>query len=277
MNRNGVSVADVVAEASVWTNGDDRARARATVFGTVNDVAVRPGGKARLESRTPALIGVVDDHESCVPPSESDELRRRGDPVGDVRGLDGVPETDHSGDGGPTVLAVPAVGSRISGASTRVSVGCARILIAELIAGQNGRRTEGMCQDPDVSERVHVVCGVYGQGLTVAFRVMVRDEGVGETAVTRRIPLGLWTTEGSDTVVLERRLEIECVLEGFDLTKPGVFARGNAIPATVVNLRCAPVRATRCGYCESSYLLGNVRGLPGQTTKDCLEISNGNI
>lgn len=51
MDGNGVPAADVVAEASVCTNGNGRACARATVLDTVNDVTVRSCRKARLESR----------------------------------------------------------------------------------------------------------------------------------------------------------------------------------------------------------------------------------
>jgi len=74
VNGNGISVAYVVAEGSVWTNSNHRTGARATVFDTVDDVAVLSGGKARRESRTPTLIGVIDDHESCISSSESDTL-----------------------------------------------------------------------------------------------------------------------------------------------------------------------------------------------------------
>lgn len=45
-----------------------------------------------------------------------------------------------------------------------------------------------MCQDPDVSKGVHVVWGVDVQGLAIAFRIVVGNEGVRGTAVTGRIP-----------------------------------------------------------------------------------------
>ena len=134
MNSNGAPAIDAIAEASVGTDGDSRTCARATVLGTVDDVAVRSSGKAGLESRAPALITVVDDHESGVAPSESDLLGGRGGPVGDVRSLDGVPETNHSGDGSPAVLAIPAVRSRAPATCTRVSVGSTGIAVTELIA-----------------------------------------------------------------------------------------------------------------------------------------------
>lgn len=76
MNSNGTPATNVVTEASVRTNGNGRARARAAVLDTVNDVAVRSGRKARLESRVPALVGVVDDYESSISSSESDTLGR---------------------------------------------------------------------------------------------------------------------------------------------------------------------------------------------------------
>lgn len=135
MNGNGAPATDVVVEASRRVNGDCGACTGATIFNTVNDVAVRSSGKARFEGRAPALIGVVDDDESCASSSESDKLRRRGDPVGHICGLNCVPETDHSGDGDPTVLTIPAVSSPVSGTSAGVSVGGTRIHIAELIAG----------------------------------------------------------------------------------------------------------------------------------------------
>jgi len=160
VDGNSVPVADIVAEASVRVDGDGRACARATILDTVNDVAVRSGGKAGLESRGPALVGVVDDHEPCLSSPESDTLGSGGDPVGDARSLDSVPESNHSRDRGPAMLTVPAVGSAIAVTSTSVSVGSTRIPTAELVTGQNGRRAEGVCQYPHMSKCVHVVCGV---------------------------------------------------------------------------------------------------------------------
>jgi len=135
MNGNSIPVTNIVAEATVRINGDGRARARATVLDTIDDVAVSSGRKAGLESRGPALVGVVDDNESCISSPESDTLGRGGDPVGDICSLNSVPETDHSGDGGPTMLTVPAISSAIAVTRTRVPVGSTRIYVAELIAG----------------------------------------------------------------------------------------------------------------------------------------------
>lgn len=98
-----------------------------------------------------------------------------------------------------------------------------------------------MGQNPHVGKCVHVVGGVDRQRLAVAFRIVVGDEGVGGATVTRGISPGLWVTKGGDSAVLEGRLEVESVLESLDLTEPGVFAGGNAAPATVVNLWCVPV------------------------------------
>jgi len=157
MDGNSIPITDIVAEATVRINGDGRARARATVLDTIDDVAVRSGRKAGLESRGPALVGIVDDNESCRSSPESDTLGGGGDPVGDICSLNSVPETDHSGDRCPTMLAVPTISSAIAVTRAGVSVGSTRIYVAELIAGQNGRGTEGMRQDPYVSECVHVV------------------------------------------------------------------------------------------------------------------------
>ena len=241
MDCNRIPVTDTVAEASVRANGDGRACARATVLDTVNDVAVRSSRKAGLESRRPDLVGVVDDHESCLPSPESNKLGRWGEPIGDVRSLDSVPKPNHSGDGGPAMLAIPAVGSTIAVTSTGVSVGSTRITVAELVAGQNGRRTEGMCQDPDVSKCVYVVCRAGCQCLAVAFGIVVGDEGVGGTTVTGRIAIGLWVTKRGDATVLEGGLEVESVLECLNLTKPCVFARSDAGSATVVDLQGSSV------------------------------------
>jgi len=236
MNSDSIPATDVVTEPSVRINGNGRACARATVLGTVNDVAVRSGGKTRLEGRAPALIGVVDDHESSVSSSESDTLGRGRDPVGDIRSLNSVPETNHSGDSGPAMLAVPAVSSAIAGTSTVVSVGSTRIPVTELIAGKNCGRTEGVCQDPYMSKRVHVAGGASCQGLSITFGVMIGNEGVGGTAVAGRISIGFWATKGSDTTVLEGGLEVESVLEGLGLSDPRVFARSDPGPTTVINL-----------------------------------------
>ena len=177
MNSNSIPATDVVTEASVRIDGNGRACARATVFATVNDVAVRSGGKTRLEGRAPALIGVVDNHESSVSSSESDTLGRGRDPVGDICSLNSIPETNHSGDGGPAVLAVPPISSAIAGTSTVVSVGSTRIPVTELVAGKNCGRTEGMSQDPHMSKRVHVVGGASCQSLSITFGVMIGKIG----------------------------------------------------------------------------------------------------
>jgi len=116
-----------------------------------------------------------------------------------------------------------------------------------------------MRQDPHVSKRVHVVCGVDCQGASIAFGVVIGNEGVGGTAVAEGISIGLWATKGDDTTVLEGGLEGESVLEGLDLTKSRVFGRSNSGSATVIDL------------------LSDIRRLPGQTTKDRLEIGNGNM
>lgn len=134
------------------------------------------------------------------------------------------------------MLTVPAIGPPVAGTSASVVVGGTRIPIAELITGQNGGRTEGVCQNPHVSKCVHVVWRVDGQGLTVAFRIVVGDEGIGGTAVTGRVSLGLWIKKGCDAIVLEGGLEIESVLEGLDLTERSVFAWDDTGPSTVVNL-----------------------------------------
>jgi len=139
------------------------------------------------------------------------------------------------------MLAVPTVSSPITGAGAVVSVGGTRIPVTELIAGQNRRRTERMCQDPHMSKCVYVVCGVNRQGPPITFGVMVGNECVGGTAIAGGISLGFWATKGSDTAVLEGRLEGESVLERLGLTNPRVFARSNSGSATVINLWCTSV------------------------------------
>ena len=279
MNCDSVPATDTVAKASVRANGNGRACTRATVLDTVDDVTVRSGGEARLESRTPTLVGVVDDHESRLSPPESDKLGRGRDPVGDIRGLNSVPETDHSGDGGPAMLAIPAVSSAIAGTGAVVSVGSTRISVGEQIAGENGRRAKGMGQDPHMSKCVHVVCGVDRQGVPIAFGIMVDNEGVGRTAVAGRIPIGFWAAKGSDTPALEGGLEGKSVLEGLGLAKPRVFARSDSGPATVINLWCARF-SQLAGYGsqgERSYLLSDIGGLPGQAVQDRLKVVDGNV
>jgi len=259
MDSNGTPATDIVAEGSVRANGDGRTCARATVLDTVNDVAVCSCRKAGLESRGPALVGVVDDHKPCLSSPESDTLGRWGDPVGDIRGLDSVPKTNHSGDGGPAMLAIPAVSATIAVAGAGVSVGSARITVAELVAGKNSGGPEGMCQDPHMGKCVHVVCGGGCQCLAITFGIMVDDEGVGGTTVTGRIAIGLWATKGSDAIALEGGLEGESVLEGLGLTKSCIFARSNSGPATVVDL------------------LSDIGGCPGQAINDYPKVVNGNV
>ena len=171
--------------------------------------------------------------------------------------MDSVPETNHSGDSGPAVLAVPTISSPIATAGTVVPVGSTRIPIAELVAGKNGGRAEGVCQDPHMSKCIHVVCGAGCQGITVTFRIMVGNEGVGGTTVAERIAVGLRATKGSDTTALEGGLEGESVLEGLDLTDPCIFVRSNSGPATVVDLyRSSVIRYSVVP--EDPYLLSDI-------------------
>ena len=236
MNGDRVPVGDGVGKASVRTDGDGGAGAGATILDTVDDVAVRASGKAGLESRAPALIAVVDDHKTGVASSESNLLRGRGGPVGDVRGLDGVSETDHSGDGSPTMLTVPAVRACVAVTCTSVPIGSAGVPVAELIAGEDSRRAEGMCQNPDMGECVHVVCRGGGQCRPVTLGIVVGDEGVRGSAVAGRIPVGLWVVKGSDAVGLEGGLDVESVLEGLHLADTGVFGRSDLPGPVVIDL-----------------------------------------
>jgi len=140
------------------------------------------------------------------------------------------------------MLALPAVGPTIAVTGTLVPVGSTRIPVTELIAGEYGRGTEGVCQDPHMSKCVHVVCGVDRQGFAVAFGIVVSDEGVGRAAVAGRISVGLWTAKGSDATAFEGGLEGESVLEGLGLTNPRILARSDSSSATVVNLWHTSVR-----------------------------------
>jgi hypothetical protein len=88
---------------------------------------------------------------------------------------------------------------------------------------------------------------------------MIGDEGVGGTTVAGRIAIGLWATEGSDTIGLEGGLEVESVLEGLDLTDSGVFAGSNSGSTTVENLLC------------------DIGRRPRQATQDCPKVVNGNV
>ena len=106
-------------------------------------------------------------------------MGRGGEPIGDICGLDGVPETNHSGDGGPAMLTIPAVSSTIAVTGTIISVGSARIRVAELIAGEDGGRAEGMGQDPHVSKCVRVACRVDCQSSAITFGIMVGNERIG--------------------------------------------------------------------------------------------------
>jgi len=157
------------------------------------------------------------------------------------------------------MLALPAVGPTIAVTSTLVPVGSTRIPVAELIAGEYGRGTEGVCQDPHMSKCVHIVCRVDRQGSAIAFGIVVSDEGVGRATVAGRISVGLWTAKGSDATALEGGLEGESVLEGLGLTDPRIFARSDSSSATVVNL------------------LSDIGRCPGQATEDCPKIVNGNV
>lgn len=85
------------------------------------------------------------------------------------------------------MLAVPSISSTVSIASSVVPVRSALIVVAELVARQDGGGAPWMSQDPNVSEGVDVVWRVYGQRRAVTFRIVVDDERVGRSAGAGRI------------------------------------------------------------------------------------------
>jgi len=135
VDSDGVPIRDVEREVAVRSDGDGRSGAFPTVLDTVDHITVLASRKARLETRVPILIRVVDRHEPSLATSERNELRTRREPVRHFVRLNGVPESDHSGDGGPTVLTVPSVGSAVSTASAVVPVGGPLIGVTELVTG----------------------------------------------------------------------------------------------------------------------------------------------
>lgn len=157
MNSDGVPLPDIERKLSVGINGDGRPRARSTILGTVDHIAILPTWKARLETRVPVPIRVIDRHETSRSASERNALGSRREPVRHSIRLNCVSESDHSGDGGPTMLTVPSVGSTVSVASAVVSVRSALIRVTELVTGQDGGSAPRMSQDPNVSEGVDVV------------------------------------------------------------------------------------------------------------------------
>ena len=85
------------------------------------------------------------------------------------------------------MLAVPTVSSTVSVASAVVPVWSALITVVELVAGQDGGTAPWMGQDPNVSEGVDIVWRVDGQSSTIAFRIVIGDEGVGGAARAGRV------------------------------------------------------------------------------------------
>ena len=96
VDGDGVPLPDFERRLSVRSNGDGRSRARSTILDTVDHVTILPTWKARLETRVPGLIRVVDRHEPSLSTSERDALGRRREPVRHPVRLNGVPESDHS-------------------------------------------------------------------------------------------------------------------------------------------------------------------------------------
>jgi len=182
VDGDGVPLGDIEGKLPAGINGNGRSRTTPTTLNTIDHIAIVASREARLEARVPTLVRVIYRHESSVSASKRDALRSRRDPVRHRVRLNGVPEPDHSGNGGPTMLAVPPVSSSVSATSTRVPVWSALVAAAELVTGQNGGSAPWMSQDPNVSEGVHVIGRADGQRLAVTFRIVVGDECVGGAA-----------------------------------------------------------------------------------------------
>ena len=76
VNSDGVPLLDIERKLSV-RDGDGRPRARPTVLHTIDHIAIFPGRKARLETRVPVLVRVVDRHKPNVSTSKRDALGSR--------------------------------------------------------------------------------------------------------------------------------------------------------------------------------------------------------
>ena len=187
VDSDGVPLPDIERELSARSDGDGRSRACCTIFDTVDHIAISPSRKARLETRVPILIQVVDCYESGVSTSESDALGSRREPVRHSVRLNDVPEPDHSGDGSPTMLAVPPVCSVVSVTGPIVAVRTALIGITELVTGQDGGTSPRMSQDPNVSQDVRIIRRVDGQRCIAALCVVIGDERVRSVARAGRV------------------------------------------------------------------------------------------
>jgi hypothetical protein len=278
VDGNGVPLLDVERKLSVRTNGNSRSGAASATLGTIDHVAICSSREARLETRVPILIRVVDRHKPSVSTSKCDKLRTRGDPVRQPVRLNSVPESDHPGNGGPTMLAVPSVGSAVSVTGTVVPVRSALIVVAELVTGKDRGSAPWMSQDPDVSEGIDIVRRVSVQGIAIAFRIVVGDESVGTTAGAGGVAVGFGVLERGDSAILECGLEGESVLESFSLTESSVFSGGDAWSSTIVDLKQIAMSKRSVSHDElGSYFLGNVAGLHRELIEDGLNITCGHV
>ena len=144
VDRDCVPVLNVERKSPVGRNGHGRPSAASTVLHTIDNITILPSRKARLETRVPTLIRVIYRYESGLAASKRHTLGSRREPVRHLVGLNRVPESDHSGDRSPTVLAVPTVRPAVSVASAVVPVWSALVGVAELVTGQYGRTAPRM-------------------------------------------------------------------------------------------------------------------------------------
>ena len=92
-------------------------------------------------------------------------LRLRGDPVGERRAANVVPEADHARDGGPAVLAEPPVRAAAARARANTAVGRARVGVGEAaVAREDGDGAVGVSEREDHGGRVGVRARVGVEG-----------------------------------------------------------------------------------------------------------------
>ena len=153
-----------------------------------DDIAVRPVRERRLERRRPLRVLVVDRDEperACIlarqsvsPPSpitdqitrtatKRDPLLLRRHPVRHPRAPHGVPESDHTRDSLPAVLAEPAVRPQAARARARAAVRRARVCVGDVVAREDGRGAVRVREREDVREGVDVRVGAAAQAAGV--------------------------------------------------------------------------------------------------------------
>lgn len=180
MNSDGIARGQIIRDLTPVLDSDGVTGALSARVHASNNVTVHAVRQAGPPVSCPLRISVVDGDKSSCTTIEGDLRALPSLPILECGSTGGVSEGNHSLNRDPTMLTEPPVGASSTGTSASAAIGgaCVRIGVEAGIRGENRDGAVRMGEGKDESKDVGVRGGIVVQGVAVALRVVICDEGI---------------------------------------------------------------------------------------------------